>query len=397
MHKISMLGAGFIGMLYTTTLHSGRGTDRVQVVYSRTLEHAQELADQFDIPKATSDLTEAINDPYTDIVVIGLPNDQHLQAALLAAKAGKAVLCTKPLARTAAEARQILAAVEQAGVFHGYLEDMVYTPKTLKALQSIRAGALGKVLWARSRETHSGPYSGWFWDKQIAGGGALLDMGCHSIEVNRAFIGKDIRPVEVVCWADAQVHPIEAEDSAVGLVRYANGAIGQFEVSWTFRGGMDLRDEVFGTEGTIFLNHWLRTGFDLFTTVGEKGYVNDKAQGDTGWLFPVGDETDSLGYTSMFADMLDALDRGIQPRETFYDGYIVNAIMDAAYRSAQSKRWEPVEIEDWRGLEQVDEAGVSKDYDADHFLIKEQLLPDGKTMLILREKTSGLIIQKFMD
>jgi len=141
-----MLGAGFISKLYTATLHSGRGTDRVQVVYSRTLEHARELTDEFNMPKATSDLSEAINTPGTDIVVIGLPNDQHLQAALLSAKAGKAVLCTKPLARTAAEARQMLASVDQAGVFHGYLEDMVYTPKTLKALQSIRAGALGKVL-----------------------------------------------------------------------------------------------------------------------------------------------------------------------------------------------------------------------------------------------------------
>src|SRR5437764_226562 len=83
-----------------------------------------------------------------------------------------------------------------------------------------------------------------------------IDMACHCIEISRNFIGKDIRPLEVMCWADTQVHPIDAEDSAVGLVRYANGAIGQFDASWTFRGGMDLRDEVTGTEGTIWLNHW---------------------------------------------------------------------------------------------------------------------------------------------
>ena len=71
--------------------------------------------------------------------------------------------------------------------------------------------------------------------------------------------------------ADTQVHPIAAEDSAIGLVRYANGAIGQFEVSWAFRGGMDLRDEVSGTEGTIWLNHYLRTGFEMFTTGGAGG------------------------------------------------------------------------------------------------------------------------------
>jgi hypothetical protein len=81
----------------------------------------------------------------------------------------------------------------------------------------------------------------------------------------------------------------------VGLVRYDNGAIGQFEVSWTFRGGMDLRDEIAGTEGTVWLNHWLRTGFEMFTNVGQGGYVAEKAEGDTGWLFPVGDEIGSLG------------------------------------------------------------------------------------------------------
>jgi predicted dehydrogenase len=81
------------------------------------------------------------------------------------------------------------------------------------------------VLWARSRETHGGPHSDWFWTKEFSGGGAIVDMGCHCIEITRNFIGKGIRPLEVTCWADTQVHPIEAEDHAVGLVRYENWAI----------------------------------------------------------------------------------------------------------------------------------------------------------------------------
>lgn len=67
-------------------------------------------------------------------------------------------------------------------------------------------------------------------------GGAIIDLGCHCVEIGRNFIGKNVRPVEVMCWADTQVHPIDAEDHAIGLVKYENGAIGQFEVSWTFRG-----------------------------------------------------------------------------------------------------------------------------------------------------------------
>ena len=394
MHKVTMLGTGLIGMFYTMTLHGKRSRDQVHVVYSRTEERAEQFAKEWNIPKWTTELGEAINDPETSVVVIGLPNNQHLEAAIMAAEAGKAVLCTKPLARTADEAKQMLDVVEKAGVFHGYLEDLVYTPKTLKAIKSAQNGALGKVLWARSRETHPGPHSDWFWDKEVSGGGAVIDMGCHCIEISRNFIGKDVRPVEVVCWSDTQVHPIEAEDSAVGLVRYANGAMGQFETAWTFRGGMDLRDEVSGTEGTIWLNHWLRTGYEMFTAVGEGGYVAEKAEGETGWLFPVGDEVSALGYTDMFVDMLDAIDKGEKPMETFYDGYVVNAIMDAAYRSMESKKWEPVLIDDWRGTEEADRDIAMTEYDEAHFLIKEEKMPDGKMKLILKEKTSGKIVQK---
>src|SRR3546814_13559573 len=124
----------------------------------------------------------------------------------------------------------MLDCVENAVVVDGYLEDLVYTPKTIQALESVQKGALGTILLARSREAHPGPHSDWFWDKEQAGGGCILDLGCHCIEIARGYIGKDIRPVEVMCWADTQVKPIDAEDHAIGLVRYENGAIGQFAV-----------------------------------------------------------------------------------------------------------------------------------------------------------------------
>jgi predicted dehydrogenase len=396
-HKITMLGTGLIGMFYTMVLHGQRSRDQVHVIYSRSEERVKKFAQDWGIPKSTTDMAAAINDPDTDVVVIGLPNNLHEQAVSLAAKAGKAILCTKPLGCNAAEARRMLEAVEKAEVFHGYLEDLVYTPKTRKAIQSVQNGALGKVLWARSRETHPGPHSDWFWDKAQSGGGAIVDMGCHCIEISRSFIGKDVKPLEVMCWSDTQVHPIEAEDSAVGLVRYASGAVGQFEVSWTFRGGMDLRDEVSGTEGTIWLNHWLRTGYEMFTSLGEGGYVSEKSEGQTGWLFPVGDEVGALGYTMMFTDMLDALDKGTKPIEDFYDGYVVNAIMDAAYRSSESKRWEPVALDIWRGSEEANSGVKMSDYDAGHFLIKEEKMADGRVKLILKEKVGGKIVQKIIE
>jgi predicted dehydrogenase len=239
----------------------------------------------------------------------------------------------------------------------------------------------------RSRETHPGPHSAWFWDAGQAGGGAIVDLGCHCIEIVRSFAGKGNRPVEVMCWADTLVHPIEAEDNAIGLIRFESGAVGQFEVSWTFRGGMDLRDEVAGTEGTIWLNHFLRTGFEMFSSGGSGGYVAEKAETEAGWLFPVGDEVSELGYVDMFADMFDALDGGGEPAETFYDGYVVNAIMDACYRSAASRAWEPVEL-DWRGGSTPRVARAAATHDG-RTVIKRETLPDGRVKLILKDEQTG--------
>jgi predicted dehydrogenase len=346
MVRVALLGCGLIGDSYAEAILGNRSRDRIDVVYSRSEERRGAFQKKWGIPHGTCNWREAIEHPEIDLVVVATPNHLHEACVVAAAEAGKGVLCTKPLGRTRLEAERMLQAVDQAGVFHGYLEDLVYTPKTLKALQTVASGALGKVLWVRSRETHPGPHSEWFWDKQCAGGGAIVDLGCHCIEIGRSFIGKQIRPVEVMCWGDTQVHQIESEDHAIGLVRYENGAIGQFEVSWSFRGGMDLRDEVVGTDGTLWLNHWLRTGFEVFTALGTQESVAEKSETSRGWMFPVGDEAGALGYRAMFQDMFDSYEASREPRESFRDGVIVNAIVDACYRSMQTKRWESIEYGD---------------------------------------------------
>lgn len=396
MAKVAMLGAGFIGDFYTSSIHALRSRDRVHVIYSRDESRGKAFAGKHGIPEWTTSMKEAVENPEVDAVVIGLPNNLHLEAVELAASAGKAVLCTKPLGRTADEALSMLEAVEKAGVFNGYLEDLAYPPKTLKALDAIKTGSLGQVIWVRSRESHPGPHSDWFWTKELSGGGVLLDMGCHCIEIARNYIGKDIRPAEVMCVADTLVKPIDAEDNSLGWVRYENGAIGQFEASWTFRGGMDLRDEVMGTEGTVWINNFLRTGFEMFTAGDRKGYVAEKAETEQGWLFPVGDELAELGYYNMFTDMFNAMENKLEPLETFYDGYIVNEIIDACYRSAETKKWEPVRLRVWRGREKTEPVSGIREYDRDHLFVKEERMPDGTVKLILREKKTGKILQKIL-
>ena len=394
--NIAMLGSGFIGRFYADSLQGYRSKDKIVTIYSRKEESVKKFAQDYKVAFQTTNMEAAINRPEVDVVCISLPNNLHEEAVNLCCKHKKAVITTKPLGRNAEEAKRMLLAVEKAGIFNGYLEDLVYTPKFIKAHESVKNGALGRILWAKSRETHPGPHSDWFWDIEQAGGGCILDLGCHCVEIARSYIGKDIKPMEVMCWADTQVKPIDAEDHAIGLVKYENGAIGQFEVSWTFRGGLDLRDEVMGTEGTIWINSFLRTGFEMFTTGKSADYVAEKAESNSGWLFPVGDELNELGYNHMFMDMFNAMEKGTQPKETFYDGYVVNSVLDAAYRSAKSKLWEPVKLDIWRGR-----TGVSKDahlteYDADHYLVKEEVTHYGAKKVILKNKKSGKIVEKVL-
>ena len=397
MKNIAMLGSGFIGRFYAEALQGYRSRDKVVSIYSRREESAKKFAEDYACAHWTTEMEEAIAHPSVDIVCIALPNNLHEAAVMLCCKHKKAVMTTKPLGRNAAEAKRMLLAVEEAGIFNGYLEDLVYTPKFIKATQSVKDGALGRILWAKSRETHPGPHSEWFWDIEQAGGGCILDLGCHCIEIARGYIGKDIKPIEVMCWADTQVIPIDAEDHAIGLVKYENGAIGQFEVSWTFRGGLDLRDEVMGTEGTIWINSFLRTGFDMFTTGKGGDYIAEKAESDSGWLFPVGDELNELGYNHMFMDMFNAMEKGVDPKETFYDGYVVNAIIDAAYKSAKTKLWEPVQLDIWRGQTGLTKESHLVEYDADHYLIKEEMTHYGTKKLILKHKTTGKISDQIIE
>ena len=144
--------------LLHATLHGQRGRDHVRVVFSKSDGARRGVRASAGRSRSTRRTSKAaIEHADTDVVVVGLPNYLHEEAVGLAAAAGKAVLCTKPLGRTADEARRMLETVEKAGVFGGYLEDLCYTPKTLKAIQSVEGGAIGDVTWVRSRETHPGP------------------------------------------------------------------------------------------------------------------------------------------------------------------------------------------------------------------------------------------------
>ena len=314
-HAITMLGTGFIGDFYARTLKTGRTLDEVRVAYSRTPERGMAFCERWGIHESSTDLKQAIEHPETDVIVVGLPNHLHEEAR-----------------GPGGRGRQGSAVHEAAGAQRGRGGSDPRQPSSEPACSPATSRTCA-TRRRRSRLARSRPRRGdrrrdlgaipgdpprpplaWFWDGRLTGGGAIVDLGCHCIEIIRNFVGKGNRPVEVMCWTDTFVHPIEDEDNAIALIRFESGAIGQFEVSWTFRGGMDLRDEVAGTDGTIWLNHFLRTGYEMFTAGGSGGYVAEKAESEKGWLFPVGDEVGEFGLRDMFADMFDAMDEGRSPR-----------------------------------------------------------------------------------
>jgi predicted dehydrogenase len=342
--NLGLLGSGFVADFYMDGLRDVPGA-HVVANYSRSADRASEFGRRYDVLRQYTDVEQLCNDEDVQIVVVGLPNHMHLDAIRAAAAAGKAIVCTKPLARNAAEAAEIVRAVEQAGVMHGYAETEVFAPNVMRAREMIESGAIGDVITVRAREAHSGPHAPHFWDADTAGGGALLDMGCHTIEAARYFFGKDVPMTEAFAWGATLSHADKTtgEDNAVALIKFANGGISITESSWSMKGGMELRNEITGTGGRLVTDS-MSTPVHGFIT-NPAGYLLEKADADVGWVYPIPDEARAYGYMEEMRHFIDCFRTGALPRETFVDGYVVNAALDACYRSMKSGRWEPIELD----------------------------------------------------
>ncbi len=249
MVRLGFLGSGFVADFYQQGLRDVPG-QQVVVNYSRSAERAQDFAERWGVPESTTETAAVIERDDVDLVLIALPNHLHREAALACAEAGKAMVCTKPLARNAAEAKDMLDAVRAVGVFNGYAETEVFSPAVMQARAMIDDGAIGDVLSVRSRESHFGPHSPHFWDPELTGGGALNDMGCHCISAALYFLEGQAQPDRCLAWGELLYHTdkTQAEDNAVLLLRFDGGEMSITETSWSAHGGLDLRNEIYGTE-----------------------------------------------------------------------------------------------------------------------------------------------------
>lgn len=341
--RVAMLGSGFVADFYMQGLANVNGHE-VVVNYSREAARAAEFSRKWGVAEQTTDLEAVIARTDIDLYIIALPNEAHLPVSVALSKAGKNQVCTKPLARNRQESRQMLEAAAQSKGIHGYAETEVFAPCVVKARETIEQGAIGRVLWVRSRESHGGPHSPHFWDVEKTGGGAMNDLGCHCIAAARYFFGKDDKITEVLAWGARLVHheKTEGEDNALMILKFASGGIGHCELSWTTKGGLDLRNEIHGSEGSIFTDVTRGTPISGFSTQ-PTGYVVEKAELNIGWTRPLPEEAFAYGYQAEMRHFIECVRDGKQPRETYEDGYIVSCVLDAGYESMKSKRWVTVD------------------------------------------------------
>ena len=337
---VGILGSGFIGEFHALGL---RHVPNARVVANQGAgaERRELFARRFG-SRPTDSIEAVCANPEVDLIIVSLPNHLHLEAVRAAAREGKAVACTKPLGRNATEAGEMLRLVDEAGVFHAYLENVVFNTETMQMRAMIEAGAIGRPTTFRAREGHSGPHAAHFWNADLAGGGALLDMASHGVECARYLIGKEVPIRDVFAWGATLVHGgrTSLEDNAVLLVRFDDERLATCDVSWTSKGGLEGRFEIYGDAGRM-VQDISATALRAFIER-PAGYIGEKADADTGWVFPVPDETHVHGHDAMMQDVVGALRGGTEPRETFRDGLIVNAVLDAAYRSMASGHWEPL-------------------------------------------------------
>ena len=339
--RVAMLGTGFIADFRTKVYDRLAGTDVVAVL-GRDGERTKAFAQAHGIAASATSFDELLSAADFDVVDVCLPNHLHRDFCIAAARAGKHLICEKPLGRTAAEAKEMLDAAEEAGIVHCYGENWIFSPDMQEIEDTLKRGIIGKPLWLRGREGHFGPHSPWFYDRATSGGGALIDMGCHVVGAFDRLLGETGK--EVFCHTETLHHDTDCEDNALAMIRFPSGAVGQVEASWTVRGGMAVVLEVWGEEGVLTYDRSaLSQPIRVFARQRTEKYFMEKAESDRGWLFPMVDEFHRYGYYHEIAYFLDCIRRGEEPSLTFRHGLAVNKAIDAAYASSRERRWQVVE------------------------------------------------------
>lgn len=311
--RIALLGAGWITDYHARAAIEHPGAELVAASSWREPSLAK-LAERHGIPRTTTDWRELAADPTVDAAVIGTPNALHAQQAVAFLEAGKHVLVEKPMARNLEEADAMLAAAARSGARLMVAHCWRFHPDVRALRAKVAAGSLGEVVKTRSYGVHAGwGPSGWFTDPELAGGGALVDMGVHAIDTTRFLLG-DPLPVEVFATVATRYGDYTVDDDAILLVTWSNGTNSIIESGWwqPHRGGLEADTEVYGTGG--YARVWGHT---------------DVPDGYQHCSQPM--------YSAQLAEFVEALAAGRQPRPSGEDGHVIVGIVERAYAVAGAR------------------------------------------------------------
>ena len=339
-----------------------------------TEEGAAEAARRFGFETSTGDWRKLVEDPSIDIVDIATPNNMHCEIAVAAATAGKHIFCEKPLAGTSGEARTMLEAVQKAGVTHMVAFNYRRTPAIALAKKFIDEGAIGQILNFRGTYLQdwsadpNAPLS-WRFQKEIAGSGALGDIGTHVLDLARYLAGEiqavngtlktyiPERPIQqggVDKLAAAEklvgtpMAKVEVDDEVMTLLRFTNGAVGSLEATRNAYGRNNfLTFEAHGTEGSIYFNYERRDELQVFFNAdppdrrGFRTIYTGPAHPYGDGLWPIPALGIGYGETKIIEcfDFVSAVVEGRQPSPNFEDGYRIALICDAITASSERGGW----------------------------------------------------------
>jgi myo-inositol 2-dehydrogenase / D-chiro-inositol 1-dehydrogenase len=356
--KVGIIGSQFEADIHAASFQMLPEEAEVVAVASPTPGNAQKLAGRYGIPRVYLDYREMLKEPDIELITITAPNSLHARMTIDAANAGKHVLCEKPLCMTLNEADEMIDTCKRKSVLLLYAEELFFTPKYRKAKEMADQGAFGRVYLVKQSEKHFGPHSPWFWDVDLSGGGALMDLGCHGIAFCYWFLGRP-RIKSVYCQMGTYVHAdkTRGEDDCLCIVEFENNAVGLIEDSWARRGGMDDRIEVFGEGGETYANLHMGNALPTYSEYGF-GYAVEKAPTTKGWSYPVFDELWNYGFPQEMSHFARCVRGKETPQATGEDGRVVLEVIYAAYASAGQGRkipmpWKPEglrkPIEGWLG------------------------------------------------
>jgi predicted dehydrogenase len=337
---VAVIGSGKIATVRHAPEYAANPNVEIVAFVDIVPERAEKLAKKYG-GKALAKWEDAIELKGVDAVSVCVPNYMHAPITIGALKAGKHVLCEKPMATTDAEAREMIATAKKAGKFLMIGHNQRLAPLHVKAKQVLLSGVLGKVITFRTAFGHPGPEGwsiegpdSWFFYKKKAVVGSMGDLGVHKADLMRWMLGEEI--VEVAAFVEHLHKPTgDVDDNAVCILRTQSGALGQLAASWTYDPVEDNSTIIWGSKGTLRISMDPRFAVIVELTSGEKQYyeIGQMQTNDEGG------QSDS-GVVDAF---ITAIESGVPPEIDGEEGRRALAVILACLKSAQTKAFAKVE------------------------------------------------------